>query len=148
MPSLHNEQSRRQYRREMVKRKEKWKGKKRKERKRQNARAVKIVKKMLARKVELRRQGRRWNEDNIVAAVEMSTVVARRLSSIVRCSSVVAKWTSGRRGRVQFEEKGGSTSDWCFFIFFCFCLWLSRCLSLCLSFFQQLVEFYLFCVNW
>lgn len=53
MPSLHNEQSRRQYRREIVKRKEK----KRKERKRQNARAVKIIKKMLARKVELRMEG-------------------------------------------------------------------------------------------
>jgi len=68
------------------------------------------------------------NEDNIVAVAEMSTVVVSRRQ--LWPSSQMAKWT--------FEEfaLGGPRLMLLHF----FCLWF--------SFFQQLVEFYLFCVNW
>lgn len=118
-----------------------------KRRKRQNARAVKIVKKMLARKMELRRQAgvRWWNEDNIVAVAEMSTVVVRPGPSF----AARQLWPSGQTDdatRVQFAEKGWQHLR---LMLLHFLLLLFVALTVSLSVFsQQLVEFYLFCVNW
>lgn len=112
MPSLHNEQSKKQHKRGTTRNK----GRRKKRRKRQNARAVKIVKKMVARKMELR-----WQEGQSVGGGGMKTTLwqlqkcplsssvpwSLARSLLVSCGQVDKRTTR----RVQFEEKDGSTSD-------------------------------------